>query len=121
MPVPASGVSSDAALKKARRQYLKSTRTRPKDIEDQWTPFRAAEKKYKARFPPPDLSGVLDLALLNDSRRDEVLKGGWKGSLDEAGVVWKEIDFGKEENACHGARRRRRRTKVYLLPEIPGG
>jgi alkylated DNA repair protein alkB family protein 1 len=41
---------------------LKTTKNRSKDIDAEWTPFRAAEKKYKARFPPPDLSHVLDLA-----------------------------------------------------------
>ena len=50
--------------KKARRQHYKSTKNRPVDVDASWSPFRAAEKKYKARFPPPDLSAVLDLASL---------------------------------------------------------
>ena len=49
-------------FKKARRQHYKSTKNRPADVDASWSPFRAAEKKYKARFPPPDLSAVLDLA-----------------------------------------------------------
>jgi alkylated DNA repair protein alkB family protein 1 len=52
---------SSAAYKKARRQYLKTTKNRTKDLDAEWTPFRAAEKRYKAHFPPPDLSHVLDL------------------------------------------------------------
>ncbi|KAG9318878.1 hypothetical protein JVU11DRAFT_985 [Chiua virens] len=38
-----------------------------------WSPFRAAEKKYKAKCPPPDLSDVLDLAspFLGPSRISE--------------------------------------------------
>ncbi|KAN0076875.1 hypothetical protein V8E55_010730 [Tylopilus felleus] len=53
-------------LKKARRLHWKSTKNRSVDIDQSWTPFRVAEKKYKARFPPPDLSDVLDLvSLLN--------------------------------------------------------
>ena len=35
---------------------------RPAHVDPGWSPFRAAEKKYKARCPPPDLSTVLDLA-----------------------------------------------------------
>lgn len=30
--------------------------------DSEWTPFRAAEKRFKVRFPPPDLTDVLDLA-----------------------------------------------------------
>lgn len=48
--------------KKARRLHWKSTKNRPVDVDQGWSAFRAAEKKYKARFPPPDLSTVLDLA-----------------------------------------------------------
>ncbi|KAH0827006.1 hypothetical protein J3R83DRAFT_4673 [Lanmaoa asiatica] len=56
--------SASREYKKARRQHWKSTKNRPIDVDASWSPFRAAEKKYKARFPPPDLSAVLDLASL---------------------------------------------------------
>ncbi|KAF8447471.1 hypothetical protein L210DRAFT_3440773, partial [Boletus edulis BED1] len=56
--------SNSSEYKKARRQHWKSTRNRQVDVDTSWSPFRAAEKKYKARFPPPDLSAVLDLASL---------------------------------------------------------
>ena len=108
--------TSDTAYKKARRQFLKSTRNRPKDIEDQWTPFRNAEKKFKAKFPPPDLSAVLDLALLDETRNTEVINSGYKGGLEEIGVKWKEIEFGESQGLLG-----RRRKKAYLLPRIPGG
>jgi alkylated DNA repair protein alkB family protein 1 len=49
------------AYKKTRRQHLKTTRNRDNTVDSEWTPFRSAEKRYKARFPPPDLSDVLDL------------------------------------------------------------
>ncbi|KAI8999005.1 hypothetical protein BD414DRAFT_454355 [Trametes punicea] len=75
---------SSAAYKKARRKYLKSTRNRPEHVAADWTPFRAAEKKYKARFPPPDLSDVLDLAVGDPSRAEEVARGKWKGRTDAA-------------------------------------
>ncbi|KAI6150277.1 hypothetical protein BKA82DRAFT_4113765 [Pisolithus tinctorius] len=50
---------SSAAFKKARRQYIRTTKNRTRI---------AAEKKFKARFPPPDLTDVLDLAA-EDRRR----------------------------------------------------
>ncbi|KAG8217903.1 hypothetical protein J3R82DRAFT_6069 [Butyriboletus roseoflavus] len=56
--------SASREYKKARRQHWKSTKNRPVDVDVGWSPFRATEKKYKARFPPPDLSAVLDLASL---------------------------------------------------------
>ncbi|CAK5264246.1 unnamed protein product, partial [Mycena citricolor] len=68
------------AYKKARKQYLASTKSRDKAIEHDWTPFRVAEKRFRARFPPPDLSDVLDLALLNETRSREVQDGRWKGT-----------------------------------------
>lgn len=103
--------TSDPAYKRARRQFLKSTRNRPKDIEDQWTPFRAAEKKYKAKFPPPDLSGVLDLALLDEKREDEIRKGRWKGGLEGTNVGYREVSFAEAGSG----------RKAYILSRIPGG
>ncbi|KIK95246.1 hypothetical protein PAXRUDRAFT_827205 [Paxillus rubicundulus Ve08.2h10] len=55
---------SSLEYKKARRQHVKTTRNRAHDVDENWTPFRTAEKKYKARFPPPDLSAVVDLSSL---------------------------------------------------------
>lgn len=68
--------------KKARRQYLKATKNRNNTLEDDWTPFRAAEKRFMARFPPPDLSGVLDLALLDPARTPEIQQGIWRGAIN---------------------------------------
>ncbi|KAJ3810650.1 hypothetical protein F5876DRAFT_65423 [Lentinula aff. lateritia] len=73
---------SSQAYKKARRQYLKTTRNRDPNIEKAWTPFRAAEKHFKARFPPPDFTKVLDLATLDASRAPEVVAGIWTGKSD---------------------------------------
>jgi alkylated DNA repair protein alkB family protein 1 len=70
-----------AEYKKARSQFIKTTRKRPQ-VEGDWTPFRAAEKKFKARFPPPDLSGVLDLAAGDEKRKVEVRLGEWAGKSD---------------------------------------
>lgn len=74
--------SSSQAYKKARRQYLKTTRNRDPNIDKAWTPFRAAEKHFKARFPPPDFAKVLDLATLDASRAPEVAAGIWAGKSD---------------------------------------
>ncbi|KAF8163250.1 hypothetical protein B0H34DRAFT_694678 [Crassisporium funariophilum] len=96
--------------KKAQRQYLKATKNRPKDIDQDWTAFRAVEKRFKARFPPPDLSSVLDLARLNESRIPEIEDGIWAGSsdaLDCRGVSLRSCN--SDESAT-----------AYAIPQIPG-
>ena len=90
--------------KKAQRQYLKATKNRPANIDQEWTPFRAAEKKFKARFPPLDLSSVLDLALRNDARNPEIENGIWAGSPDAVECI----------QILSGAR------SAYIVPQIPG-
>ncbi|KAI0306804.1 hypothetical protein B0F90DRAFT_1622907 [Multifurca ochricompacta] len=77
--------------KHAKRHYYKTTKNRAEDFNTDWTPFRVAEKKYKAHFPPPDLSDVLDLALLDPSRSAEIERGGWKGRTDTVNI--KEISL----------------------------
>jgi alkylated DNA repair protein alkB homolog 1 len=99
---------SSSAYKKARRQHYKTTKNRA-DVDGDRSPFRAAEKKYKIRFPPPDLSDVLDLALLNDARRGEIAEGGWRGRADT--VVSHEIQL---KDASLEDR------KAYTIPRIPG-
>ena len=59
--------------RKAQRQHLKATKNRLATVEQEWSSFRASEKKFKARFPPPDLSNVLDLSPENGL-------GHWVGS-----------------------------------------
>jgi alkylated DNA repair protein alkB family protein 1 len=99
--------TSSPAYKKAQRQHLKSISKRNNDIELTWTPFRAAEKKYKARFPPPDLSHVLDLATLDDARVDEVVHGRWCGGTHA--VDHKEIQLNTQSH-----------QKAFVVPRIPG-
>ncbi|THU99303.1 hypothetical protein K435DRAFT_751863, partial [Dendrothele bispora CBS 962.96] len=94
------------SLRKAKRQYLKSTRNRNKDISNDWSPFRAAEKRFKTKFPLPDLSTVLDLALLNPDRVQEVKTGGWAGHSDA--FPCQQITLSNSE------------TKGYIFPHIPG-
>lgn len=90
--------------KKAQRQYLKATKNRPVNIDQEWTPFRAAEKRFKARFPPLDLSSVLDLALRNDARNPEIENGIWAGSPDAVECI--QILSGTKS--------------AYIVPQIPG-
>lgn len=98
------------AYKKARKQYLKSTSNRPSNDSFGWTPFRAAEKKYKARFPPPDLSDVLDLALLDDGRTEEIELGKWKGRVDA--IKTQEINLKSEAG--------KKRRRAFCIPQVPG-
>ncbi|KAJ7709988.1 hypothetical protein B0H17DRAFT_1030105 [Mycena rosella] len=99
---------SSPAYKKAKRQYLNSTRNRKNTIELDWTPFRAAEKRFKARFPPPDLSDVLDLALLDGARTPEVQAGVWKGSSNA--LDYRELTLRASSS----------NTKAFITPRIPG-
>ena len=93
-----------AEYKKAQRQYLKATKNRPANIDQEWTPFRSAEKRFKARFPPLDLSSVLDLALRNDARIPEIENGIWAGSPNAVECIQILSD-----------------TKdAYIVPQIPG-
>ncbi|CCM07222.1 uncharacterized protein FIBRA_09567 [Fibroporia radiculosa] len=117
MPAPTTCSPADlhdptsAAYKKARRLHLKTTRNRSDHAEADWTPFRAAEKKYKARFPPPDLSHVLDTAALDPSRSEEVSRGGWRGSGST--IVCREIELECAEGPSES-------TKGYVFPSTPG-
>lgn len=95
---------ASSEYKKAKRQYIKATKHRLVDVELDWTPFRAAEKRYKARFPPPDLSNVLDLAALDAERTHEIQRGIWSGSSDA--VEYTDITLGNR--------------KAYSVPRIPG-
>lgn len=97
--------SSSPAYKKAFRKYLKNTKNRDPNIEKDWTPFRTAEKHFKARFPPPDLEKVLDLATVDDTRTSEVKSGNWAGRPDATET--------REFLTKSG-------SKGYTFPGIPG-
>lgn len=97
--------------KKTRRRFWRKNPEHPSDDASSWTPFRTSEKKYKAKFPPPDLSDVLDLALLDDARQDEILTTVWKGRHDAVEV--QEISMADDP---HG--RRRRAFHVSCIPGV---
>jgi hypothetical protein len=92
-------------LKKIRRQQRKSAANNDFNNPD-WSPFRVAEKRFKARFPIPDLSNVLDLAILDPARALEIQQGFWSGRSDAI--------------AHHAMHLQGRRTKGYIIPRIPG-
>ncbi|TFK42638.1 hypothetical protein BDQ12DRAFT_623854 [Crucibulum laeve] len=98
---------SSPEFKKAKRQYQKATKNRNPEIDLDWSPFRAAEKRYKARFPPPNLSNVLDLATLDTSRQPELSRGIWVGNANA--IVSQKL-------ACPAGRM----VDAYILPRIPG-
>ena len=92
-----------SSYRKAERQFRKATKNRPANIEQGWTPFRAAEKRFKARFPPPDISSVLDLASPDESRAPEIELGHWVGSS----IAIDSVKISLKEN-------------IYTIPHIPG-
>ena len=100
---------TSAAYKKAKRKFLKTTKNRPEHTDEDWTPFRAAEKKYKARFPPPDLSAVFDIAASDPERVEELKRGGWKGRADAIEHRAINLDLGEGPS-----------KKAYVFPAIPG-
>ena len=95
--------ASSPQYKKARRHHFKTTQ---RNSSPDWSPFRAAEKRYKARFPPPDLSHVLDLATLDPARAHEIQQGFWSGRSDL--IAHKPIVIPDRD------------TRAYIVPCIPG-
>ncbi len=95
---------ASAAYKKARRHFFSATKHRQKDSDALWSPFRAAEKRYKARFPPPDLSAALDFATLDPHRTHEITQAFWRGSSDA--FPFRRINTLRKE--------------AYVIPRIPG-
>jgi len=97
--------TNERARKKSRqKEFRKAANGHAPDDHD-WTPFRIAEKKYKVKFPPPDLAAVLDLALLDSGRDEELRKSAWVGSATAQEYV--------EVGVCRG-------RKAYCLPRVPG-
>ncbi|EJD05912.1 uncharacterized protein FOMMEDRAFT_145266 [Fomitiporia mediterranea MF3/22] len=108
---PGSLLPGSPDYNKARKQYLRSNRHRPPEDTSKWTAFRTSEKKFMTRYPSPDLSEVLDLALLDAERQTEVDMGKWKGATDA--VRTREIELKKDVPD-------RRRRRAFCVPQIPG-
>lgn len=62
----------------------------------------------QARFPPPDLSDVLDLALLDETRALEIQTGVWKGTSNA-------LDYRELTPKASSSN-----IKAYTTPHIPG-
>lgn len=93
----------DKAYKKALRKHLKTTRP---PLDHEWTPFRTAEKRYKARFPPPDLGDVLDFS---HAEASEMLPNEPRGNMHV--ISTRPIRL-----RCEGPKR----SGAYIVPQIPG-
>ncbi|CEL59447.1 Alpha-ketoglutarate-dependent dioxygenase abh1 OS=Schizosaccharomyces pombe (strain 972 / ATCC 24843) GN=abh1 PE=2 SV=3 [Rhizoctonia solani AG-1 IB] len=91
--------TSSRSYKKALRHHLKSQQNKAHENNPPLSPFRAAEKKFKSRFPPPDLTGVLDLGA------DRA--GGWRGNPNVPGLSLREV-------------RLKGGGKAYTFESIPG-
>ncbi|KAH7343899.1 2OG-Fe(II) oxygenase superfamily-domain-containing protein [Rhizoctonia solani] len=91
--------TSSRSYKKALRHHLKSQQNKAHEDKAPLSAFRAAEKKYKSRFPPPDLSDVLDLAQTGEFDR------GWRGNPDTSRL--REVGFKGD-------------GKAYTVDSIPG-
>ncbi|KAF8582644.1 hypothetical protein K439DRAFT_1413026 [Ramaria rubella] len=96
----------EKAYRKALRKHLKNKRQPP---EHEWTPFRAAEKRYKARFPPPDMSNVLDLSQPGVESHITLSHADLTGNPDA--IPTTPIRLGREGSRVGGA---------YKVPQIPG-
>lgn len=98
----------DAQQEKHNRIRLDSLQSRRETIQGRpaQTIVDYVPMRVQARFPPPDLSGVLDLALLDDTRTPEIQAGIWKGSSD---LDFRELRLETSSN-----------IKAYTTPRIPG-
>ncbi|KAG8898913.1 hypothetical protein FRC01_010724 [Tulasnella sp. 417] len=77
--------------KRALKHHLK---TRQQSSQTDITPFRVEEKKYKSKFPPPDLSEVLDAWALDEDLRDKTLLGPtWNAGGNNPSVIARPIDL----------------------------
>ncbi|KAG8893582.1 hypothetical protein FRC01_013496, partial [Tulasnella sp. 417] len=87
-----TNVTETKEYKRALKHHLK---TRQQSSQTDITPFRAEEKKYKSKFPPPDLSEVLDVWALDEDLRDKTLLGPtWNAggnNLSVEVIAWIQI------------------------------
>lgn len=95
--------AEEKALKKAVRRYLKNKKQVP---EHEWTAFRAAEKRFKAQFPPPDLQTVLDLRALSTPSSPDSNQGV---TGNPHFIPTKVVGTSPDQKAA-----------AYTVPEIPG-
>lgn len=92
-------VDDEKVHKKAMRRYLKNKK---QDLDYEWTPFRAAEKHFKVRFPPPNLQTVLDLWETSAKSAEDI--------TGNPNAIFTKV-IGTNDN---------RKATAYTIPEMPG-
>ena len=107
--MPHPGEVGSSAYKRAWRQHRKSAKT---PTSEDLPYIRYQEKYFKAKFPPPSLEQVLDLATRFDDRKHEVDAGVWKGS--PAAVNVEEISCLQPKDRQNSPRR------AFHLVDLPG-
>lgn len=105
-----------SVYKKARKAFLKSAQNRSTGDAQEWSPFRTAEKRYKAKFPPPDLSDVLDLAQIDEWRQKEVENGAWRGRSDAFKVTSVRLKLPSSVNGDPS----QPNTRAFVIERVPG-
>lgn len=96
-------------LRRAYKQHRKSTRGRGHEPDkSEWTAFRACEKRFKSKFPPPSLDDVLDLTALvsDDAKMAQFNRRGTRTAV-----------AANEVRTTPSTDRPRR---AFTLPRIPG-
>jgi len=107
--MPHPGEVGSAAYKRAWRQHRKSVKT---PASEDLPYIRSQEKYFKAKFPPPSLERVLDLATRFDDRKHEINAGVWKGS--PLAVNAEEISCLQAKGGQNPLRR------AFHLADLPG-
>jgi alkylated DNA repair protein alkB family protein 1 len=107
--MPHPGEVGSAAYKKAWKQHRRSAKT---PASEDLPHIRCQEKYFKAKFPPPSLERVLDLATRFSDQNQETDGGLWKGSPVAANV---------EEISCLQAKNGQTPPRqAFHLVDLPG-
>ncbi|KAG9043747.1 hypothetical protein FS837_009152, partial [Tulasnella sp. UAMH 9824] len=96
-------VTETKEYKRALKHHLK---TRQQSSQADITPFRAEEKKYKSKFPPPDLGEALDVWALDEDLRDKTALGPtWNAGRNDASVAARTIELRTSDECITRTRR----------------
>lgn len=109
-------ITQTKEYKRALKHHLKTRQNPPPDGGD-ISAFRLQEKKFKSKFPPPNLDEVLDVwALDEELAGDAIIGGAWSrgdNALGE-GVHVRPFDLHPPADATA------RRMRGYTLSSHPG-
>ncbi|KAG8981785.1 hypothetical protein FRB90_006990, partial [Tulasnella sp. 427] len=105
-------VTETKEYKRALKHHLK---TRQQSSQVDVTPFRAEEKKYKSKFPPPDLNEVLDVWALDEDLRGKAALGStWDKGERNSGTSARSFKLQTSDEVPTQSRR------GYCLDSHPG-